>query len=100
MPRNELLDHLFAAYREQPRWTLKSLREKTAQPEVWLKENLSDIASLHRSGEFNGLWELKAMFKDANVQTSAMVPMREGGYTMEEDDGDEDDEDDDMEEVS
>ena len=101
MPRNELLDHLFAAFREQPRWTLKTLREKTAQPEVWLKENLSDIASLHRSGEFNGLWELKPMFKDANVQTSAMVPMREGGYTMEEeDDGEEDEDDEDMEEVS
>lgn len=98
MPRNELLDHLFAAYKEQPRWTLKALREKTSQPEVWLKENLSDIASLHRSGEFNGLWELKPMFKEANV-TAAMVPMREGGYTMEDDEG-EDDEDEDMEEVS
>ena len=44
------------------------LREKTQQPEAYLKEVLSEIAQLHRSGEFNGLWELKANYKDEKVR--------------------------------
>ncbi|KAN0126263.1 Transcription initiation factor IIF, beta subunit domain containing protein, partial [Lactarius tabidus] len=54
MPRNQLLDALFALFREREQWPIKLLREKTQQPEVYLKEVLSEIATLHRSGEFNG----------------------------------------------
>ena len=64
MPRNQLLDILFALYREKPRWSARDLRARTEQPESYLKEVLSEIADLHRSGEFNGLYELKPNFKD------------------------------------
>ena len=67
MPRNQLLDQLFALFRETPRWSIRPLREKTQQPEVYLKEVLSEIAFLHKSGEHNGLWELKEVFKDDGV---------------------------------
>ncbi|THH16875.1 hypothetical protein EW146_g3847 [Bondarzewia mesenterica] len=67
MPRNQLLDMLFNLYRERAHWPIKQLREKTQQPEVYLKEVLSEIAFLHRSGEFNGTWELKASFKEDGV---------------------------------
>ena len=67
MPRNQLLDLLFGLYREREQWPLKVLREKTQQPEVYLKEVLSEIAFLHRSGEFNGSWELKGSFKGDGV---------------------------------
>lgn len=40
------------------------MRARTEQPETYLKEVLSEIADLHRSGEFNGLYELKPNFKD------------------------------------
>ena len=63
MPRNQLLDALFALFREREQWPIKLLREKTQQPEVYLKEVLSEIATLHRSGEFNGTWELMPSFK-------------------------------------
>ena len=62
MPRNQLLDMLFQLFQEQPRWSIKPLRERTQQPEAYLKEVLGDIATLHRSGEFNGLWELSDIF--------------------------------------
>lgn len=62
MPRNQLLDMLFLLFQEQPRWSIKPLRERTQQPEAYLKEVLGDIATLHRSGEFNGLWELSDIF--------------------------------------
>ena len=67
MPRNQLLDQLFALFRETPRWSIRPLREKTQQPEVYLKEVLAEIAFLHKSGEYNGLWELKEVFKDDGV---------------------------------
>ena len=73
MPRNQLLDALFALFREREQWPIKLLREKTQQPEVYLKEVLSEIASLHRSGEFNGTWELMPSFKGDGVGLIVVV---------------------------
>jgi transcription initiation factor TFIIF subunit beta len=73
MPRNQLLDALFALFREREQWPIKLLREKTQQPEVYLKEVLSEIASLHRSGEFNGTWELMPSFKGDGVGLVVVV---------------------------
>lgn len=67
MPRNQLLDHLFVLFQEQPRWSIRPLREKTQQPEAYLKETLSQFAFLHKSGEFNGLWELQENYRSAGV---------------------------------
>ena len=64
MPKNQLLDLLFKLFAEKETWPIKLLREKTQQPEAFLKETLSDIAFLHRSGEHNGTWELKENFKE------------------------------------
>lgn len=67
---------LFSLYREQPRWTAKDLRAQTEQPEAYLKEVLADVADLHRSGEFNGAHELKAIFKDSVCLSVAIIPLR------------------------
>jgi len=64
MPKNQLLDLLFKLFAERETWAIKLLREKTQQPEVFLKETLNEIAFLHRSGEHNGTWELKENFKE------------------------------------
>lgn len=69
IPRNQLLDELFALFRQQPRWSIRPLREKTQQPEVYLKEVLSEVAILHKSGEYNGLWELQDAYRDSSVRT-------------------------------
>lgn len=63
MPRNQLLDVLSALFRDRGQWPIKLLREKTQQPEVYLKGVLSEIAAFHRSGEFNGTWKLMPSFK-------------------------------------
>jgi transcription initiation factor TFIIF subunit beta len=68
IPRNQLLDQLFGHFRDTPHWGLRPLRDKTQQPEAYLKEVLSEIAFLHRSGEHNGMWELKENYKDENVR--------------------------------
>ena len=123
IPKNQLLDLLFKLFAERETWPIKLLREKTQQPEAFLKETLSDIAFLHRSGEHNGTWELKENFKegvrdhvhlDRTILTKyppaklepgpsglsgfggADVNMEDGG----DDDDDENEDDEDMEEVS
>lgn len=69
MPRNQLLDLLFSLFREREHWSIKPLRERTQQPEAYLKEVLNEIAFMHRSGEHNGTWELMANFKGDGVST-------------------------------
>jgi len=103
MPRNQLLDALFALFREREHWPIKLLREKTQQPEVYLKEVLSEIASLHRSGEHNGTWELMPSFKGDGIKAEGMSQLyasQPSNADVSMDDYDEEEEDeDDMEEV-
>ena len=121
MPRNQLLDQLFALFRDTPHWSIRPLREKTQQPEAYLKEVLAEIAFLHKSGEHNGLWELKDVFKDEGVRLFIQPLIRDFvnsfGHQMKAENvpgpsslgdvkteamevDDDDDDDDDMEEVS
>jgi transcription initiation factor TFIIF subunit beta len=67
IPRNQLLDLIFQLFRDTPRWGIKPLRERTQQPEVYLKEVLSEVAFLNKTGEYASLWELKDTFKDESV---------------------------------
>jgi len=112
IPKNQLLDLLFKLFQEKEIWSIKVLREKTQQPEAYLKEVLSEIAFLHRSGDYNGLWELRENFREDGIKpdgeagpssftgspdTTGTFP--QGDVKMEDVDDDEDD-DDDMEEVS
>jgi hypothetical protein len=50
MPKNQLFDALFALFRERDHWSAKELRLRTEQPEQYLKEVLSGIATQHKSG--------------------------------------------------
>ncbi|KZT00944.1 transcription initiation factor IIF beta subunit [Laetiporus sulphureus 93-53] len=112
MPRDQLLDELFRAFQEHEFWAIKALRERTQQPEAYLKEVLSEIAINRRSGEHAQSWELLPNFKGEGMkaenvpgpslsqgmsasQSSADVKMEEA-----EEDEDEDEDEDDMEEVS
>ena len=45
MPRNQLLDQFFALFRETPPWSIRPLRKKTQQPEVYLKDVLCRLDS-------------------------------------------------------
>lgn len=76
MPRNQLLDMLFSLFREREHWSVKLLRERTQQPEAYLKEVLSEIAFMHRSGEHNGTWELMSNFKGDGVSICIYIPLR------------------------
>ncbi|KAJ7065975.1 transcription initiation factor IIF, beta subunit [Mycena belliarum] len=107
IPRNQLLDLIFQLFRDTPRWGIKPLRERTQQPEAYLKEVLSEVAFLNKAGEFASLWELKDTFKDAGARSDNVAGLGElisfgsaEDVKMEGGEGDDEDEDDDMEEVS
>ncbi|KAJ7148623.1 transcription initiation factor IIF, beta subunit [Mycena crocata] len=106
IPRNQLLDLIFQLFRDQPRWGIKPLRERTQQPEAYLKEVLGEVAFLNKTGEYASMWELKDTFKDAESQARNLPGMAGELISFGDQDQDvkmgvdEDDDDDDMEEVS
>lgn len=63
MDKNDLLNHVFNLFREHKYWGLRDLRIRLNQPEQWVKENLEEVAFMHRHGDFNGKWELKDNLK-------------------------------------
>lgn len=63
MPRNELLDMLFECFEEYPYWSIKGLRTKVQQPEVYLREVLMEIADYHRVGPYASLWSLNKTYQ-------------------------------------
>ncbi|KAF7324874.1 hypothetical protein MKEN_00529500 [Mycena kentingensis (nom. inval.)] len=107
IPRNQLLDLIFKLFHEQPHWGIKPLRERTQQPEAYLKEVLSEVAFLNRAGEHASMWELKETFKDTTqnpglASTSGLISFNDSDVKMEEVidvDDDDDEDDDDMEEI-
>lgn len=68
MPRNELLDLLFELFDQYPYWSIKGLRAKVQQPEVYLREVLTSIADLHKRGPYTGNWSLKPEFVEMRKQ--------------------------------
>ncbi|KAJ2960513.1 hypothetical protein NQZ79_g4121 [Umbelopsis isabellina] len=63
MPRNELMDMLFAAFERYPYWSLKGIVEHTRQPMQYLKEILSEICILNKRGPYTSMYQLKAEYK-------------------------------------
>ncbi|KAN0061229.1 hypothetical protein ACQY0O_006969 [Thecaphora frezii] len=67
MPRNELLDLLFAAFEKWQFWSIKKLRAETQQPESYLREVLASIADLHKRGPYVGNYSLKPEFVEGRL---------------------------------
>ncbi|KAK9466916.1 transcription initiation factor IIF, beta subunit [Lipomyces arxii] len=63
IPKNELLDLLFKLFEEYDYWGMKGLRERTRQPEAYLKEVLEPIAILNKKGPYTSKYCLKPEYK-------------------------------------
>ncbi|KAK9453009.1 transcription initiation factor IIF, beta subunit [Dipodascopsis uninucleata] len=63
IPRNELLDLLFKLFEDYDYWGMKGLRERTRQPEAYLKEVLDSIAVLNKKGPYALKYSLKPEYK-------------------------------------
>lgn len=82
--RSALLDILFKLFEEYPYWSLKGLKERTKQPEVYLREVLDSMAVLNKSGPYAMKYSLQQEYKQLSNSAGA----------QEEDDGADDDDDD------
>ena len=71
MEQKDLLNALFRNFKRFQYWSMKALRDDLHQPEVYLKENLDNIADLVRSGRFNGLYTLKPEYREENFAVGA-----------------------------
>lgn len=63
---------------------MKAFKYKLNQPEAWLRENLEQIAVLHKTGRFANHWELKPEYKKDKAEGEQAADF-----------GDEEDDDDD-----
>ncbi|KAI0508586.1 transcription initiation factor IIF, beta subunit-domain-containing protein [Xylaria bambusicola] len=74
LPQSELRDRIFRCYEQYAYWSLKAFKQTLNQPEAWLRENLEEVAVLHKSGRFANYWELKPEYKRLNVQSVEGAP--------------------------
>ena len=69
MEKNVLLDLLFDLFKEYTYWPFSAIRQRTQQPEAYLKEVLDEIAFLPKSGPHMSQWQLKETNKLARYGT-------------------------------
>ncbi|ORX54466.1 transcription initiation factor IIF, beta subunit [Hesseltinella vesiculosa] len=104
LPRNELMDVLFAAFDRYPYWSFKGILEHTHQPAQYLKEVLSEICVLNKRGPYAGNYQLKSEFKhrESQAEQEGVEKAKQSGSNddaNEEDSDDDNIDDDDMEEI-
>lgn len=66
IPQNQLLDMLLKLFQEYKYWPIKALKDRTRQPEAYLRETLSKIATLVRTGQFANTWMLNKDAEESN----------------------------------
>ncbi|OQU96695.1 hypothetical protein CLAIMM_02739 [Cladophialophora immunda] len=94
-----LIDKLLDLFRQHRIWGLRDLKVRVNQPEAYLRETLSEIAFMWKSGDFNGKWELKQEFKQQDTTllnpTGVEVAPKVEDSDMDTKSGVDDDDDDD-----
>lgn len=85
LDKKDLMRRLFECFRQYEYWSIKNLRAKLKQPELWLRENLEEVAVLEKGGTFSQKWRLKPEYR-------ATIQAQHSGFADEEDDRDEKDE--------
>ncbi|KAI1495861.1 transcription initiation factor IIF [Biscogniauxia marginata] len=78
LSQSELRDRIFQCYEQFNYWSMKAFKQQLNQPEAYLRENLEQLAVLHKTGRFANHWELKPEFKRANVQSVDGAPPDQG----------------------
>ncbi|ODV83531.1 hypothetical protein CANARDRAFT_29969 [[Candida] arabinofermentans NRRL YB-2248] len=108
MERDELMKLLFSMFNDYEYWTMKGIKEKTNQPEAYLKECLETIATMERKGTYALKYRLKDEYKrsreverkERRDLDGDMDDDLRNGDNDDDDDDEDDDEDLDMEDVA
>lgn len=88
IPKNQLLDLIFDCFRQYQYWSMKALRQRTQQPDSYLRSVLEEVAVLVKTGPFANTYTLGEAYRD-----------RAGNGSKEEAAAPADDEDDEGEEM-
>jgi transcription initiation factor TFIIF subunit beta len=104
LERNELVDRLFAMFRDKPYWGMGAMRAQLQQPDAWLREVLADVAVMIREGPYKNYWELKESWKNADAPGQRQEQEAASGEEVkvakdEEDEDMDDDDEEDFEEI-
>jgi len=100
MSQNELLDALNACFRDYRYNSLKALKQRLRQPEVFIKSSLESIATLVRSGPFNGNYRLNPEHEQLlNIGHETKDQAADEASLDEYDEEDDDDDEADFEDV-
>ncbi|KAF2750660.1 hypothetical protein M011DRAFT_464478 [Sporormia fimetaria CBS 119925] len=67
IPRQDLIDILHRCFDRYQYWTLGALRAETRQPEAYLKEVLTEVAKLVKSGPYASKWKRLGMYDTRNL---------------------------------
>ncbi|GEQ69202.1 hypothetical protein JCM33374_g2873 [Metschnikowia sp. JCM 33374] len=92
MPKKDLLDLLFRLFEEYEYWSMKGLKERTRQPETYLKESLESIANLIKKGPYTSKYNLKPEYRRLRDAEKAARLGQVATNEPEEEKEDEDDE--------
>jgi len=84
IPKDQLLDLIFTAFREFEYWPMTALRLRTQQPDAYLRQVLEEVAVLNKTGPFANKWSLSDAYKD---QGAGAKP--EAAEEVEDDEDDE-----------
>jgi len=68
IPKNELIDLLHKCFDRYQYWPMKTLKQETRQPEAYLKEVLTEIAILVKSGPFASNWARSGNYASAMAE--------------------------------
>lgn len=86
IPKNQLLDLIFDCFRQFQYWSMKALRQRTRQPDSYLRQVLEEVAVLIKSGPFANHYCLSEAYRD-----KAGADSKEAAAAEAADDGDDDD---------
>lgn len=99
--QDQLLDKLFACFKEYRYWSLKALKDRLQQPESYLKDTLGKIAELVKSGPFALNYKLRPEYEEKRFDLAKQEmapddgePGAESSSSGEDPDGDDDQMDD------
>ena len=87
-----LIEELFKKFRVHRYWGLNDLKIALGQPMDFVRSTLEEIAIMHRSGDFNGKWELKDIYKqdEALLNAAGEAPKLEESDVDMKSEGDDD----------
>ena len=99
LEENELMDLIFEKFKVYRFWGIKALKKETGQPEAHLKDVLSKVAELVKTGRAANHWTLKREYWRMADLGDCEAPATEEAGIAPEVSGSEDDGDEEMEDV-